>query len=261
MPQRPPAQLETPIEPAEIFSELNLGYNGYTDPALANPKMWAPGSVNVFSGAFGFVQRWGFANGVCPAVGAGIQWSGGSSLTKYFIDSGIGSSSPTANYTVSIWVKNQGTGVISIANNLGGVAGSLSPGQTSFLTLTQAGNGNTFQLLIQTANVGDSLDIIAVNPGLSVNNGANLINTLPNATNGVNLIFGGLTLGGNWQTVGNSAVTLTQGVQLPGSSTGVTVSSLKYFSLPGLSSYLLGDGGGKLLSYSTVANYATVERG
>src|SRR5260370_4726942 len=174
MPQRPPAQLETPIEPAEIFSELNLGYNGYTDPALANPKMWAPGSVNVFSGAFGFLQRSRFANVAFPAVATRIQSSGGSSLTKYFIDSGIGSSSPTANYTVSIWVKNQGTGVLSIANNLGGAAGSLSPGQTSFLTLTQAGNGNTFPLLIPTPTLVASTDLIAVNPGLSVNNGANL---------------------------------------------------------------------------------------
>lgn len=260
MPQRPPAQLVTPIAPAEILSELNLGYNGYTDPALANPKMWAPGSVNVFSGAFGFLQRSRFANVAFPAVATRIQSSGGSSLTKYFIDSGTGLSNPSTNYTVSIWVKNQGAGVVSIANNLGGTLGSLSPGQTSFLTLTQAGNGSNVQLLINTANVGDSLDLIAVNPSISANNGPNLINTLPNATNGVNLIFGGLTLGGNWQNVGNSAVTLTQGVQLPGSSTGVTVSSLKYFSLPGLSSYLLGDGGGKLFSYDTGANYASVQR-
>ena len=131
---------------------MNLGYNGYTDPALANPKMWTPGSVNVYSGAFGYVQRSRFANVAFPAVATRITSTGGTVVTKYYLDAGLGFSIPSSNYTLSIWIKNQGTGVVSIANNLGGTAGSLSPGQFGLLTLTQAGNGTTFfQLLIQTA--------------------------------------------------------------------------------------------------------------
>src|SRR5215471_21356917 len=106
MPQRPPAQLISPVAPAEILGELNLGYNGYTDPALTNPKMWTPGSVNVFSGAFGYLQRSRFANVAYPAAATGIQSTGGSNVTKYFIDSGTGLSNPSLNYTVSIWIKN-----------------------------------------------------------------------------------------------------------------------------------------------------------
>lgn len=56
--------------PAETLDNLSLGYNGYTDPTLTNPKMWAAAS-NVFSGAFGFIQRCRFANVVnfSPATG------------------------------------------------------------------------------------------------------------------------------------------------------------------------------------------------
>lgn len=74
MPQRPPAQLVAPVAPAEVLSELNLGYNGYTDPRLTNPKMWAPGTANVSSGAFGYLQRSRFANikAVNPTTGKAI---------------------------------------------------------------------------------------------------------------------------------------------------------------------------------------------
>src|SRR5260370_14554622 len=99
MPQRPPAQLVTPIAPAEIFSELNLGYNGYTDPALANPKMWAPGSVNVLSLAFGFLHRSRFADVAFPAVATRTHETSGCSRSKQFSDSCIRSTSPTAAYT------------------------------------------------------------------------------------------------------------------------------------------------------------------
>lgn len=59
MPARPPSKQPTP---AEIITSLSLGYNGYTDPTTTKPQMWAPGSVNVFSGAFQYVQRARFAN-------------------------------------------------------------------------------------------------------------------------------------------------------------------------------------------------------
>src|SRR5262249_18141675 len=257
MPQRPPAQLVAPVAPAEILGELNLGYNGYTDPALANPKMWAPGSVNVFSGAFGYLQRSRFANVAFPAVATRIQSSGGSSTLKYLIDFGTSNSSVT--YTFSMWLKNQGSGVVTISQNFGGVLGTLSPGQTAFVTSTQAGDGvSNVQLLIRTANVGDSLDIIAVNPSITANNGPNLINT------GAGLIFAQPP----WIPFSGTTVNVTQGLQLPGSSTGFTVPSLKHFALPGLSSYLLADGTvsvggqslGKLFSYDTGAGYVSVQR-
>jgi len=47
--------------PAETLASLNLGLNNYTDPTLCNPRQWAA-AQNVFSGAFGFVQRARFAN-------------------------------------------------------------------------------------------------------------------------------------------------------------------------------------------------------
>src|SRR5215471_20575282 len=101
MPQRPPAQLVAPVAPAEVLSELNLGYNGYTDPALANPKMWAPGSVNVFSGAFGYLQRSRFANVAFPAVATRIQTTGGGDTLKYLFDAGL--STAGVSYTFSVW--------------------------------------------------------------------------------------------------------------------------------------------------------------
>ena len=258
MPQRPPTQLVAPVAPAEILRELNLGYNGYTDPALATPKMWAPGSVNVFSGAFGYLQRSRFANVAFPAVATRIQTTGGGDTLKYYVDSGLGLSSPSVSYTVSVWVKNQGAGVITVVNNMGG-GQSLNPGQTAFVTLTQLGNGSSqIHLGFVTANVGDSLDVIAVNPSITASNGPNLINT------GAGLIFAQPP----WIAFNSATVTLTQGLQLPGSSAGFTVPSLKHFALPGLSSYLLADGTasvggqslGKLFSYDTGAGYASVQR-
>src|SRR5262249_41554051 len=95
--------------PAEVLASLNLGYNGYTDPTLTKPQMWAA-ATNVFSGAFGYVQRCRFANvkspistpistittdGVTPvalvtttvahnlSVGQSVVISGNSSATQY----------------------------------------------------------------------------------------------------------------------------------------------------------------------------------
>jgi hypothetical protein len=61
---------QTPTQqasPAEVIASLNLGYNAYTDPTLTTPRQWAASS-NVFSGAYGFVQRCRFANVVTPAT-------------------------------------------------------------------------------------------------------------------------------------------------------------------------------------------------
>ena len=53
--------------PAEVLTGLNMGYNGYTDPTLTQPKQWAA-ATNCFSGAFGFVQRCRFANVITGAT-------------------------------------------------------------------------------------------------------------------------------------------------------------------------------------------------
>src|SRR6478609_5493351 len=58
MPQRPTVR---PSAPAEVLRQLNGGVNGYTDPTLTDPKQWSQ-AVNVFSGAFGNIQRARFAN-------------------------------------------------------------------------------------------------------------------------------------------------------------------------------------------------------
>jgi hypothetical protein len=59
MPTRAPSKQSAP---AEIINGLSLGYNGYTDPTQTKPQMWAPGTVNLFSGAFQNIQRARFAN-------------------------------------------------------------------------------------------------------------------------------------------------------------------------------------------------------
>lgn len=64
MAQRAPVRVQQSA-PAEVLASLNLGVNGYTDPTLTNPRQWS-GAQNVYSGAFGFVQRARFANVVQP---------------------------------------------------------------------------------------------------------------------------------------------------------------------------------------------------
>jgi hypothetical protein len=84
MPQRASAKQAAP---AEVLGNLSQGYNGYTDPTLTNPKMWANPSVNCFSGAFGFIQRCRFANVVNPSPLTGVNFTS----LKYFALPGVGS--------------------------------------------------------------------------------------------------------------------------------------------------------------------------
>lgn len=83
MPQRP---LKKEPAPAEVLENLSLGYNGYTDPTLTNPRMWASPTLNCFSGAFGFIQRCRFANVVAPSPTTGLPFTS----LKYFALPGIG---------------------------------------------------------------------------------------------------------------------------------------------------------------------------
>jgi hypothetical protein len=84
MPQSPQRK---EAAPAEVLESLNLGYNGYTDPTLTNPKMWANPSINVYSGAFAFIQRARFANILTVSPSTGVQFTS----LKYFALPGVGS--------------------------------------------------------------------------------------------------------------------------------------------------------------------------
>lgn len=83
MPQRPPAKQAAP---AETLENLSLGYNGYTDPTLTKPQMWAAAS-QVFSGAFGNIQRSRFANIKLFTPATGLAYSS----LKYFALPGLSS--------------------------------------------------------------------------------------------------------------------------------------------------------------------------
>jgi hypothetical protein len=82
MPQRPPTRVAAP---AESLANLSLGYNGFTDPTLTNPRMWAA-AINVFSGAFGYIQRARFAN-LTPNLATGLPFTS----LKYFALPGLSS--------------------------------------------------------------------------------------------------------------------------------------------------------------------------
>ena len=90
MPQSPQRK---EAAPAEVLESLNLGYNGYTDPTLTNPKMWANPSINVYSGAFAFIQRARFANILTVSPSTGMQFTS----LKYFALRQQGPSVPAGN--------------------------------------------------------------------------------------------------------------------------------------------------------------------
>ena len=80
MPQRPPIKAQQ-SSPAETLASLNLGYQGYADPTLCNPRQWSAAN-NCYSGPFGFVQRARFAN-IVTATGTTVSitsWSNNSNI-------------------------------------------------------------------------------------------------------------------------------------------------------------------------------------
>lgn len=73
MAQKPAGRAAFP--PVEILASCNAGLDGYSDPTLTNFKKWAA-ATNVFSGAFGFIQRARFANVINGTqLGTGIPIS------------------------------------------------------------------------------------------------------------------------------------------------------------------------------------------
>jgi hypothetical protein len=63
MPQRAPSKQAAP---AVVLGPLTGGYDGYTDPTQAPYNRWAA-AVNIYTGAFGYLQRCRFSNVLNPS--------------------------------------------------------------------------------------------------------------------------------------------------------------------------------------------------
>lgn len=146
MAQRTPARAQQSA-PAEVLASLNLGYNGYTDPTLTNPRQWVAGN-NAFSGAFGYVQRARFANVVTPGPAAiAIQANpvGASYVT------GTATINTITPHGFSVGQRVNITGVLDSGLNINGFDGAFVivsvPTSTSFTyalnngTIAQTGGG------------------------------------------------------------------------------------------------------------------------
>ena len=137
-----------------------------------------------------------------------IQTSGGSNTWKYYY-TGVCPGTSGVVYTVSVWIKNQGTTSMKISGNI--VDGPvIAPGTTQLVSFTETGNGvSCIQLGIATVNVGDGMDILAYAPTMSASGGSNMV---PAA----NQNFSG------WVAYQGAAVTVTQG------QTPMVVDSMDY---------------------------------
>jgi hypothetical protein len=81
MPQSAPKKQGAP---AELLTGLSGGYDGYTVPTEAPWKRWAS-AVNIYSGAFNYIQRCRFANVISPAIPTGLPFT----TLKYFALPGL----------------------------------------------------------------------------------------------------------------------------------------------------------------------------
>jgi len=196
MGQRAPVKQEAP---ADVLASMNLGYNGYTDPTLTNPRQWIAGT-NAFSGAFGYIQRARFANVVV----------GGTPVAT--VVAGTGGASTTAT-TVTI-------------NTV--AAHGLTPGQT---------------VIIYGVNINQS------SGATTTVNGTFVVATTPSATQ---FTYNGTFIAG--LLGGGGSVYLAYPAQ------SLPFTTLKYFALPSLSTYLMGDSNGKLWSFNAGANYLPQQR-
>ncbi|HZQ21448.1 MAG TPA: RHS repeat-associated core domain-containing protein [Terriglobales bacterium] len=125
-----------------------------------------------------------------------IQSSGGTHPWKYYY-TGVCPSVSGTTYTVSVWIKNQGTTSVKVSGNI--VEGPvIPPGATQQVSISEVGDGTScVQLGLETVNTSDSFDLLAFAPAIMAS-GTNLI---PPA----NQDFSG------WNTYQGSSVTLTQG--------------------------------------------------
>jgi RHS repeat-associated protein len=148
-----------------------------------------------------------------------IQSSGGSSNIKYFFSVG-GPSQNGVRYSFNVTVRNQGSAAVKLAGNF--VDGPvIQPGATQSVSFTGLGDGvDIAQLLFETLNVGDAMDVIAFAPAIAkVSDGVNLI---PTASQ---------NFSAGWSAFSGAAVTVTQGQIVPATriqSSGGS-SNIKYF--------------------------------
>ena len=194
MPQRPPVKAQQSA-PAETLASLNLGYNGYTDPTLTNPRQWYAAN-NAYSGPFGYIQRARFANIVTP----GSAPIGVATATHSFTDS-FATITTTTNHGFS---TGQTVNLINIPVPLG---------------LPGSGFNGTFVITVTGPTTF----------------------TIP------------FTIAQSFTASGGQAWISFYAQSAP-------FLSLKYFSIPGLSSYLVADNNGKLWSFDSGSNYAAVVR-
>lgn len=187
MAQRAPTRVQQSA-PAEVLASLNLGVNGYTDPTLTNPRQWS-GAQNVYSGAFGFVQRARFANILFTA----------------------GSSTPITISTIS--------------------------GLTNFTATITTTTPHGF-------SVGQGITI-AGNP-ISQYNATWQVQSVTSST----IFVIGLS----------SLLGSASGGTVTGSGTGSPFTTLKFYSIPGLSNYLISDVAGRMWSADSGNSYALTQR-
>lgn len=177
------------VASAEIIASMNQGYNGYNDPTTTRPQQWLA-AVNVFSGAFGFIQRARFATIVAGTTPVGIT----TAFYNHFINTVTITTAANHNF---------------MSNQFVNIDGVLDPIFNGFFQITVTGP-TTFTYLLPL-NLGDHTS------------------------------SGGFTF----------IVYPTQ---------GTAFTSLKYYAIPGVTSYLLADNNGKLFSFASGASYNVVQR-
>jgi hypothetical protein len=92
-----------------------------------------------------------------------IQSSGGTNNAKYYWIIASPSVSGQA-YTVTVYLKNIGAGSVLIATGLGNST-TIASGESKLVKISVIGNGTyNMNMVFSTANVSDSLDIIAWHP-------------------------------------------------------------------------------------------------
>ena len=91
-----------------------------------------------------------------------LQSSGGTTLWKYY--HGNTATVNGTTYTGSMWIKNQGSGTITLGNNIGGSSSSIPPGAFTFVSFSTVSNGVAYQLGFVTQNISDIFDIVVYHP-------------------------------------------------------------------------------------------------
>lgn len=110
----PNAPSKREMSPAELLIGLNQGLNLYTDPTQCTPKQWY-GALNVYSGAFGYIQRARFANVVTHAL-VPTYVNGGTPFTtfKFFALPGLSNYLLADNDDGNLWSFDTGSAYAAV---------------------------------------------------------------------------------------------------------------------------------------------------